>query len=598
MDRHDVQWATIAGRLDRLHDDMLRAGDDERIGQAHPGNRASAQNLAHYLQLRRHDIRHLQDALSEIGLSSLGASEPHVLASVDAVRAALAAFMGAPAPEVTPAPVDFDSGPSKLVANADALLGQPRNGRRTRILVTLPSEAATDAELVARIIESGAEAVRINCAHDGPDAWAGMIANVRRAERVHGRHVTVTMDLAGPKLRTGPIAAGPQVLKLRPSRDALGTVTAPARVLVTGPNSNAIRSLAHLPVIDQGWVDDRHVGEIVRFRDARGRRRRMRLAERQGEGWIGELDRSAYLVPDTELGSAHGGKPTRVGALHSSEQKFTLRVGDELVLVPELAPVPANARPARIGCTLPQLFTETAPGQRIMFDDGTITGVIAEVNANEVTVRITEADVAGAKLGAAKGINLPDTELDIPALTGADLTNLPFIVAHADALSLSFVRTPDDVRQVQQRLAELGGEHRGLILKIETVSGFQHLPEILFAALRSPRVGVMIARGDLAVEAGFVRLAELQEEILWLCEAAHVPVIWATEVLDILARTGRPSRAEVTDAAMSGRAECVLLNKGPWVDSAVRVLDDILGRMDDHQHKKQSLLRKLHSWGD
>jgi pyruvate kinase len=114
--------------------------------------------------------------------------------------------------------------------------------------------------------------------------------------------------------------------------------------------------------------------------------------------------------------------------------------------------------------------------------------------------------------------------------------------------------------------------------------------------MRSPRVGVMIARGDLAVEVGFERLAEVQEEIMWACEAAHVPVIWATQVLDTLARTGQATRAEVTDAAMSERAECVMLNKGPYISDAIGALDSILTRMHEHQNKKRSLLRRLHSW--
>ena len=103
----------------------------------------------------------------------------------------------------------------------------------------------------------------------------------------------------------------------------------------------------------------------------------------------------------------------------------------------------------------------------------------------------------------------------------------------------------------------------------------------------------MIARGDLAVEVGFERLAEVQEEIMWACEAAHVPVIWATQVLDTLARTGQPSRAEITDAAMAERAECVMLNKGPHISEAISALDSILVRMQDHQDKKRSLLRRL-----
>ena len=113
--------------------------------------------------------------------------------------------------------------------------------------------------------------------------------------------------------------------------------------------------------------------------------------------------------------------------------------------------------------------------------------------------------------------------------------------------------------------------------------------------MRGPKVGVMIARGDLAVECGFERLAEVQEEILWVCEAAHVPVVWATQVLDTLARRGVVTRAEVTDAAAAQRAECVMLNKGPHADLAVRMLDDILRRMSSHQEKKTAMLRRLRS---
>jgi pyruvate kinase len=119
---------------------------------------------------------------------------------------------------------------------------------------------------------------------------------------------------------------------------------------------------------------------------------------------------------------------------------------------------------------------------------------------------------------------------------------------------------------------------------------------MLFAAMSCPAAGVMIARGDLAVECGFERLAEVQEEMLWACEAAHMPVVWATQVLENLAKTGRPSRAEITDAAMGVRADCVMLNKGPHILDAMRALDDILRRMQEHQSKKRPLLRALKAW--
>jgi pyruvate kinase len=112
-------------------------------------------------------------------------------------------------------------------------------------------------------------------------------------------------------------------------------------------------------------------------------------------------------------------------------------------------------------------------------------------------------------------------------------------------------------------------------------------------ALRYDPVGLMIARGDLAMDVGFERLAEMQEELLWFGEACHLPVVWATQVLESVTHSGLPTRAEVTDAAMSMRAECVMLNRGPHVDVANRLLADIIRRMETHQFKKRSLYRRL-----
>ena len=172
-----------------------------------------------------------------------------------------------------------------------------------------------------------------------------------------------------------------------------------------------------------------------------------------------------------------------------------------------------------------------------------------------------------------KGINLPDTRLDLPALTPKDIEDLDVVARHADLVGLSFAQGAGDVRLLRRHLRRLDASALGVVLKIETRRGFEHLPQMLFAALGCPAAGVMIARGDLAVECGFERLAEVQEEILWACEAAHVPVVWATQVLETQARTGQASRAEITDAAMGVRAECVMLNKGPHILDAMRTLD-------------------------
>lgn len=217
----------------------------------------------------------------------------------------------------------------------------------------------------------------------------------------------------------------------------------------------------------------------------------------------------------------------------------------------------------------------------------------ARAAEREYLLRVTHTQRPVVRIRAEKGINLPDSELPIAALQEEDLRALPFVAKHADAVSLSFARTPDDVEALQLELDRLGREQIGVVLKIETRRGFENLPRLLLQGLRRPPLAVMIARGDLAVEVGFERLAEVQEEMLWLCEASHVPAIWATQVLDNLARTGVPSRAEVTDAAASVAAECVMLNKGPHVDEAVRTLSDILERMETHRFKKRSLSRAL-----
>jgi pyruvate kinase len=184
----------------------------------------------------------------------------------------------------------------------------------------------------------------------------------------------------------------------------------------------------------------------------------------------------------------------------------------------------------------------------------------------------------------------------LPALTAKDIEDLPRVARHADLVGLSFAQSAADVQALRTRLRALDAPELGVILKIETRRGFEHLPQMLLAAMACRSAGVMIARGDLAIECGYERLAEVQEELLWACEAAHMPVVWATQVLETLAKTGVPSRAEITDAAMGVRAECVMLNKGPHILDALHTLDNILRRMQEHQAKKRPLLRALKSW--
>ncbi len=594
---HNGERQAMADDLAQLEDLMSRweSRHAEDIALVHPDHRADAVNLTHYLALRQGDERSLQRRLGERGLSSLGRCEPHVLATVESVRSALDSSMSVPVPPL----LSFEAGRAALDRNTDALFGPRPRGRVPRVMVTLPSEAATDYRLVRHLVSSGMDVARINGAHDGPDAWEEMARNVRKASDEAARPCRISMDLPGPKMRTGPLVEGPRVVRVRPERDLRGVAVAPATVRLVSRTPDTGEVSPALPV-EAEWLERRRPGDVVDVVDTRGSHRHLRVVGCEPGRSIAEAWDTTYLETGTRL--TCGGDATTVGAVPPVPQHHLLCAGDPLCLTLGLEPAEpwSHGQPgmARIGCTLPVVFDVARPGQHVVLDDGKLTGVVERVGPGEIVIRIQRASVRGSKLRAEKGINLPEADLPVAAVTDDDLRLLRVAAAHADMVALSFLRHERDVDTMQEYLRRVGGEDLGLVLKIETGAAFARLPEILLHAMRSPRVGVMIARGDLAVEAGYERLAELQEEILWLCEAAHLPVIWATEVLDHLARTGQPSRAEVTDAAMAQRAECVMLNKGPHIDTAIVVLDDILRRMSGHQRKKTALLRPLHSWED
>ncbi|MFC3059889.1 pyruvate kinase [Paenirhodobacter populi] len=448
----------------------------------------SAQNFGQYLALRRHDIRPLQRQLMRFGLSSLGRAESRVMPAIESIRHLLRAAAGHDA--FTPVPAaDFFAGEARIAARSDAIFGPLSPHGPVRLLVTLPSTAAEDAGFLLRLAELGAEAVRINCAHDDEAAWEKMIAHVEAAAEATGQRMKIFMDLAGPKIRTG----------------------AP--------------------------------------RDRKGLKR------------VAAGDELAITLP---------------GRLNEAPKSL-----------------------AAIECTLPEALEAAGVGQRIFLDDGKLGTRVARREDWGIVVEVGTCPEKGYKLKPEKGINFPETDFDTPALTEDDRAALRFVARHADAVEFSFVQSVADVEALQEALAAERPDDwqaLGLVLKIETSRAVRNLPDMLVRAAGRQPTAIMIARGDLAVEIGFARLAEMQEEILWLCEAAQIPVIWATQVLESYLKTGTPSRGEMTDAAMAARAECVMLNKGPYLFEAMQELDQLLGRMNEHMAKKTSLLRPLRSW--
>lgn len=593
-------------RLEMLELEAAALAEQDDLHESHS---ESAKNLLHYLALRRHDLRSIQKRLTAHGLSSLGRAEAHVRANVDAIERLLRRMSSnGHEPLPTNGALSYAEGRGILEAHTENLLGPKPKQRTVRIMVTMPSQAAEDYEFIRTLLVDGMDCMRINCAYDDVDVWAKMIEHARRAAKETGKSCCVLMDLAGPKLRTGPIKAGPQVIKWRPRRHPYGGLKNPVKIWLSA--SSAVipppeSADVCLPITGR-WLRQIQAGDLLKFFDARGAARSIKAVRAAPGGWWAESNQTTYLASATVLHLARSGRaielfPGRVGKLPATEQSILLRTGNKLVLtrspIDGAAAVHDDAgqliRPPHISVTLPEILDDVQPKEKIWFDDGAIGGVITRATADEIEIKITHARPNGSRLRADKGINLPDSNLHLPALTEKDLADLKFIAKQADLIGYSFVRSAADVQELQKQLALAGGQNLGFVLKIETSRAFDELANLLLAAMRSPSAGVMIARGDLAIECGWERLAEVQEEILWICEAAHMPVIWATQVLENLAKQGIPSRAEITDAAMGERAECVMLNKGPYISEAVRVLDDILRRMEKHQHKKRSMLRQL-----
>ena len=479
----------LLAEVKALREDVELKGAELRSGWGVDADKAKVPprvfNLSRYIALRAHDVTDLQYRLAARGLSSLGRSESHVAQALDALIATLKRLSGEPSAPY-PAPALARVGVAELETEADRLFGKrQKDGPRTRVMATLPPEAATEPKVVDNLIAAGMDCARINCAHDDPEIWGQMVENVRAAAARLERPCRVLMDIAGPKCRILRVKAPPKTRLLR---------------------------------------------------------------------------------------------------------------GDRIVLIDELRE--KTKEPIAFSLNFPELVDQLAVGSEIFIDDGKAAARVVSKSAGRAELEVYAAREKGVRLKPGKGVNFPSTELDLPPLTSKDFRDLDFIAEHADLIGYSFVQRVDDIELLQDHLVARAPKREppGLVLKIETPLAVRNLPQLILQSAAHNPTAVMIARGDLAVELGFARLSEMQEEILWLCEAAHTPVVWATQVLDNFVRDGVASRAEMTDAAMAQGAECVMLNKGPYLAEGVGFLRDVLGRMDRHHAKKFARFPPLKQW--
>jgi pyruvate kinase len=253
------------------------------------------------------------------------------------------------------------------------------------------------------------------------------------------------------------------------------------------------------------------------------------------------LDRPIAILADLQ------GPKLRVGDL--GPDGLQLEAGDTLVLTNR--PITghpadeddADGRPATAPLQYASLPDEVHAGDRILMDDGLLEARVQETNSTDILCRM----VIGGLLQSNKGLNLPNAALSIPAITEKDWEDLEFALsAGADWVALSFVRSADQVLLLKQRIAELGqfGRPAPVVAKIEKPEAVEQIDAIIAAA-----DGIMVARGDLGIETAPETVPMVQKMIIGKCNAAGIPVITATQMLDSMMRNPRPTRAEASDVA-------------------------------------------------
>lgn len=574
----------------------------------------SIDNLLCYLALREHNLSGLQEKLAEEGLASLAMSESCVLFSIEQI---LKHFEIKPADTSNLCKIDPQKARLLISIQSESMLGlipdrrlTHTDGRLTHIMVTLDSTDIYQYELIEQLLESGMDIVRINCAHNTAREWKLLIETLRRAEeqllnknkkRSRKRRCMILMDLAGPKIRTGPMELRVRPLQISSPKDIHGL---PIRLVEGFLDSEAQETevinlergtpptfVIAVSNVNYGGLGSLRIGQKITFNDSQdGRLRSFTVLERISPTRVKVgLEHTAFLKGGTELECQINDSENEreclftVGVTKPQPIEINVEAGNILRLYRDtrLGSAGDNERlggdPPSISCTYPHVLDQVKVGHRVFIDDGKIEAIVRSSNDEYLELEIISPHGILAKIRSNKGMNFPDSGIKIPALTQEDIRNLEFIVKHSDMVGLSFVHGPQDIYDLHKEITKLNRADMGIVAKIETSDSVHNLARTLIAGLDLPKFAVLIARGDLAVEVGFENLAFVQEDIICLCEAAHVPVILATQILESLTESGLRSRPEIADVLITGRrSDCVMLSNGPNILEAVRTLARLL----------------------
>ena len=564
-------------------------------------NPKSLLNMLHYLKLREVDNTSLQDDLSRLGLSSLGRSQGNILYSLDLLVEILSRCNGLDFNRFEWA-LSIDEADEIRARRATIFGGEPKPKKReeTKIMLTLPSEAASDTSMIEEFANAGVGLFRINTALDDAAAWRAMAEKIQELnQNLHPQNrLKIYVDLAGPKIRTGKIRKVPSALKLNPLDKVY--IVAEEKEFVKIP-SGALRLIT-----DEKFYKKAKKAKKIEVISKNGRSRTLKITDTP-KGYIEcEVEKKTLIDKDTILSVGKKEKTVDTSVLNLPQTIEDIRLFDGDLLFLSLEEIEGHGKitghdgtlvsEAAIFCTQKEFVKDAKIGDKVYIDDGKIGLEVIEKRCDGLLCKTVQAKAKGESLKEEKGINFPDSNVSVGAITDEDIKNLADVVAFADIIGVSFAQNRGDIERVREELSALAKEHIAIVAKIETKQAVRNLPCILEALMYHELSGIMLARGDLAIEVGFENMSYLQEEILDLCEAAHTPVIFATQVLENQMKNNLPSRAEITDAAYSQRADCVMLNKGAFAVNTIKKLDFILSRMHTIYKKNRLLLDSCDIW--
>lgn len=293
----------------------------------------------------------------------------------------------------------------------------------------------------------------------------------------------------------------------------------------------------------------------------------------------GDLERHAETIRNVREASVRAGRPIavlgdlqgpkiRVGVL---PEPVELKPGDRVVFAPE-----GEHRTGELPTTFRELAQDVEVGDVVLLADGLMELIVEDVEAPRVAMRV----IHGGELSSNKGINLPGTAVSIPSLTEKDLRDLEFALEQrVDYLALSFVRSPEDVKDLTSRIPPNGPL---VVVKVEKGMALENLSEILKVSSAA-----MVARGDLGVELPFERVPLAQKRMIQLANQGSRPVITATQMLESMIENPRPTRAEASDVANAiiDGTDAVMLSAetatGKFPVQAVQAMDRIAQEIED-----------------